>query len=268
MGVSALVLVYTMKIKLLPSNVTNNGQLQMLTAFVINDRVTVDAGSLAVALAPEELHIIRHVIVTHTHNDHIASLPVFIAEAYTELDSPIVIYGIAEVLRDLQECIFNDRIFPDFEKIALQNQSGNTIRYQLLEPRRTIEIDGLQVTPVPVNHTVPACGLVVRDRRNAVVFSADTYITDELWEAASAEENLRAVFVDVSYPNELARLAEVSRHFTPQTLAEDLQKLKRPADIYAMHIKPSNRQRVIEQLRLLDNPPVKVAEVNRLYEWE
>lgn len=256
-----------MKIRLLPSNVTSDGQLQMLTAFVINDRVTVDAGSLAVALAPEELHVIRHVIVTHAHNDHIASLPVFVAEAYTELDSPITIYGIEEVVRDLRECIFNDRIFPDFEKIELSDKSGPTIRFQTLQPRRTVEIGGLNVTPIPVNHTVPACGLVVRDGGATVVFSADTYVTDELWEAASNEENLRAVFVDVSYPNELDDLAEVSRHFTPRLLAADLKKLKRDAEIYAMHIKPSNRRQVVEQLAALDDPPVGVATINRVYEW-
>ena len=256
-----------MKIKLLPSNVTQSGQFQSLTAFLINDVVAIDAGSLAVALAPEELHIIRHIIVTHSHTDHIASLPVFVAEAYTELDSAITIYGIPEVVHDLQEYVFNDRIFPNFEKIDLPDNSGPTIRFQTLAPHETVDIAGLRVTPVPVNHTIPACGMIVRDANATVVFSADTYVTDELWQAASKEQNLRAVFVDVSYPNELAELAEVSKHFTPQLLAEDLKKLTREAEIYAMHIKPSHRRQVIEQLSALTNPYVHVAEINRVYEW-
>ena len=256
-----------MRIKLLPSNVTGDGQYQMLTSFLINDSVTIDAGSLAVALAPDELHVIRHVIVTHSHNDHIGSLPVFVSEAYTELDSPITIYGIEEVVRDLKECIFNDRIFPDFEKIPLPDGRNPTIRFETLEPRRTVTIDGLLVTPVPVNHTIPACGMIVRDETTTVVFSADTYVTDELWERASQEENLKAVFVDVSYPNEFDKLAEASRHLTPRLLAADLRKLTRPAEIFAMHIKPSNRRKVVEQIAALDDPPVSVARINHTYEW-
>ena len=170
-----------LKIRLLPSNLTGDGQLQMLTSFLINGCVAVDAGSLVVALSPEELPAIRHVLITHAHTDHIASLPVFVAEAYKGLDTPITIYGIEEVIQDLQECVFNDRIFPDFASIQLQNEGGGSIRYQALEPRRTVEVAGLRVTAIPVNHTVPSCGLIVRDESATLAITSTATAPVERW---------------------------------------------------------------------------------------
>jgi len=256
-----------LKIKLLPSNVNADGQLQLLTTFLINDRVTIDAGSIAVALTPEEMAKIRHVFITHTHNDHIASLSIFIAEAYTMLDTPVTVYGIRQVIRALEDLVFNDIIFPDFEKIQLPNRQGSTIQYRTLTARETITVDGLRVTPIPVHHTVPTCGMMVADDAATVVFSGDTYKTDELWERASNEENLKAIFVDVSYPNELEWLAQTSGHFTPQALAADLQKLTRAAQIFPYHIKATNREQVIEQLHALNDPRIIITEIGRLYEF-
>ncbi len=253
-----------MKIKLLPSNL--NPELQTLTTFLINDQVTIDAGSLAVALTLEEMSVVRHIILTHSHNDHIAGLPILIAEAFTHLASPVTIYGIREVVDALQAHIFNDEISPDFTKIKLPSNEG-AMRYEILEPRKPVEIGGLRVTPIPVNHAVPACGMLVEDKAVAVIFSADTYVTDALWEVASAAENLKAIFVDVSYPNEMEDLARRAKHFTPQSLAADLMKFKGEAGIYAMHIKPSNRHQVIEQLLALNLPRLFIAEVGRLYQW-
>jgi cAMP phosphodiesterase len=256
-----------MKIKLLPSHVKGDGQFQLLTTFLINDCLTIDAGSIAVALTTDEMSAIRHVIITHSHNDHIACLPIFVAEAFTHLDSPVTIYGIEEVVTSLKNFIFNDHIWPDFERIDLANGQGPTIRYQTLEPRQTVAISGLRVTPIPVNHVIPTCGMMLQDEHSTVIFSADTYTTDELWQIASEQANLKAIFVDVSYPNELEELAAASKHFTPQSLAADLKKLHREADIYAVHIKPSNRHQVMEQLQALDNPRISAAEIGRIYEW-
>jgi len=80
-------------------------------------------------------------------------------------------------------------------------------------------------------------------------------------------EGLRAIFVDVSYPNEMEALAAASKHLTPQSLAADLKKLGRDVEILAVHIKPSHRDLVVSQLSKLSNPPVRVAEIGRVYEW-
>lgn len=256
-----------MRVRLLPSFAGRDSQCQSLTCFLINDRVAIDGGSIGFALAPEEMGTIRHIVVTHSHSDHIASLPVYVAEAFTLLEEPIIIYGTAEVVAALRNFIFNDHIWPDFEKIPLSNNSGPTIEFKVIEPGKAVNIAGLRITPIPVNHVVPTVGLIVEDESVAVAFTSDTHTTDGIWEAANGVERLKAIFVDVSYPNELRELADVSKHLTPELLALELKKLNRKVDVYAVHIKPTNRDDVIRQLERLNNRSVLVGEINRVYEW-
>jgi cAMP phosphodiesterase len=256
-----------LKVVLLPSNSTSNLELQYLTTFLVNGKVAVDGGSIGLALRPDEMRRIRHVIVTHTHSDHMATLPVFVAEVFTLLDGPITIYGLPETVKSLKEFVFNDKMWPDFQKIPLPDGSGPTIVFKTIEPGVEIAIEGLKVLPVPVNHIIPCVGLVIIDGDSSVAFTSDTYRTEKIWEAASGAPGLKAVFVDVSFPNELEQLAEVSKHYTPNSLALDLTMLKTKAAVYAVHIKPTNRKQVIEELAALKNHPVHVAEIGRVYEW-
>lgn len=256
-----------MKVKLLPSSAGGDSQRQALTTFMVNDLFGIDGGSIGFALRPEEMPAIRDIVVTHSHSDHTASLPIFIAEAFVGLDGPVSIYGTAEVVSALRDFVFNDQIWPDFEKIQLMNGSGPTIRFETIEPRKTFEIAGTSITPIPVNHVVPTVGLLLQDDGASVMFTSDTYVTDEIWQVASEASGLKAVFVDVSYPNELEGLAIASKHLTPQALASDLKKLDRDVEVYAVHIKPTNREQVIRQLTELGNPRIRVAEIGRVYEW-
>ena len=69
-----------MKITLVPSSVSERGeyQHQYLTSYVINDTLAVDAGSLGLMATPAEQKRVQHVLITHTHIDHVGSLPIFV----------------------------------------------------------------------------------------------------------------------------------------------------------------------------------------------
>jgi cAMP phosphodiesterase len=255
------------RIRLLPSSAGRESQLQCLTSFLIDDRVAIDGGSIGFALGPGEIGSVRHIIVTHSHADHTASLPIYVAEAFNVLNDPIIIYGSVEVISALRKHVFNDDVWPDFEKIQLSNGSGPTVEFRELRARQKLNIAGIDVTPIPVNHLVPTFGLLVQNESAAVVFTSDTYTTDEIWKAARKIEHLKAVFVDVSFPNEMGELAEVSRHLTPELLADELKKLDREVEVYAVHIKPTNRDEVIKQIAALTGQPVSIGEIDRVYEW-
>jgi cAMP phosphodiesterase len=210
---------------------------------------------------------IRDIVITHAHIDHIASLPIFLAEVFTELKAPVTVYALPEVVSALRDFIFNDQIWPNFENIPLTSGTGPTLEFRTITPRAPFEINGIRVTAARVNHVVPTVGLRVQDLETAVIFTSDTYITDEIWEVARETEHLKAIFVDVSYPNEMESLAAASKHLTPQTLASELIKLKQVVEVYATHIKPGNREQVVRQLGELKSPPVSIAEIGRAYEW-
>ena len=69
-----------MKITLVPSSVSERGgnQHQYLTSYLINDVLAVDAGSLGLWQTAAEQARIKHVLISHTHIDHIGSLPIFV----------------------------------------------------------------------------------------------------------------------------------------------------------------------------------------------
>lgn len=256
-----------MRVKLLRSSTTDNPQLQALTTFLVNDCIAIDGGSIGLALGLQEMQNIRNILLTHAHIDHIATLPIFIAEMYAELEFPMVVHASPEVISALRLFIFNGQIWPNFEKIPLKRSQGPTLEFRVITPGAPFEINGIRVTAVPVNHVVPTVGLKLQDQHVSVIFTSDTYVTDEIWDLARETETLKAIFVDVSYPNEMENLAAASKHLTPQSLASELAKVKRAVEVFATHIKPGKREQVLRQLGELKSPPVFAAEIGRVYEW-
>lgn len=256
-----------MKIRLLPSNLTDPVQLQPLTSFLVNDCLAIDGGSIGISLGLDAQQALRHVVVTHSHADHTATLPMFVAEVFPFLQQPVGIYGTADVIAGLRDHVFNGTVWPDFQQIRLSNGSAAAIRYSEVYPPNPFDIDGLRITPVWTNHTVPTIGMALEEGDSSVVITSDTYHTDAIWEVANRLRGLKAVFVDVSYPNEMESLAEASKHLTPRALDLELAKLQAAVPVYAVHLKPQFRTRTIEQLAALGRPNVLIGEIARDYRF-
>jgi len=258
-----------MRIQLLPSTFDSQGHAtseQRLTCFLIDECVAVDAGSIALALTSEQREKVRDIIVTHPHMDHIASLPIFIDDLFETLKSPVRIHATAEVIDLLERDIFNWNVYPRFSE--LKNEYGPVMQYVPIPAGKEFRVAHLTVTAVTVNHIVPTVGLVVSDGKSIVAFSSDTAETDEFWNVLNRAPRIDALLIEASFPNSMAKLAEVSRHFTPASLQRDLRKLNHNGlDILAVHIKPAYRQMVIDELKALDVPGLGVMEPGKIYNW-
>jgi ribonuclease BN (tRNA processing enzyme) len=257
------------KIQLLPSTFDEQGRAtpeQRLTCFLIDERVTVDAGSIAIALSDEQRNTVRDVIVTHPHMDHIASLPIFIDDLFGFLDGPIRVHATPEVIETLERDIFNWVVYPRFSELS--NDRGPVMQYVPFRTGEEFQVAHLRVTAVPVNHIVPTVGLVVSDERTTVAFSSDTYETQEFWELVNRTARIDALLIEASFPDSMAKLAEVSRHFTPALLGKELRKLEHNGlDILAVHLKPAYRDTLVAELAALNVPRLSVMEPGRVYEW-
>ena len=258
-----------MKIKLLPSTIDADGRAtpeQRLSCFVIDDRVALDAGSIAISLSDSQRETVRDVIVTHPHMDHIATLPIYVDDLFATLTEPVRVHATEEVIRMLERDVFNGTVYPPFHKFS--NERTRVMEFVTLEPFRPARVAHLTVTPVPVHHIVPTVGLVLTDGRATVGFSSDTSATEEFWHVVNREPRVDALLIEASFPNSLAKLADVSGHLTPDALGRELSKLAhRDLDILAMHLKPSFRLRLIEELEALGVPRLSVMEPGREYEW-
>ena len=252
-------------IQLLPTSAGDQTQHQPLTTFLINDMVAVDAGSLGFALSGDALARVRNILITHSHLDHIASLPMAVAEVYPRLTSPIRVHGSDVVLKALRDHLFNGVVWPDFTKIPLLNGAGPSLELCEIRPHRKLTLEGIDFTPVPVNHEVPTLGIIAQVPGAAVAFTSDTTRTDEIWALASRCADLKAVFVDCSFPDELEELAVQSGHLTPRMVAEESRKLTRPAQVLCVHIKPESRGKVLEQLQSHKSCRISAVELGRTY---
>ena len=106
-----------MQVTIVPSS--QPGQLsQLFTSYVVNGRVAIDAGCLDGVGGIEDMSRIKHVFLTHSHLDHIATLAPFLDAVYDGSGDCVQVYGNAHVLECLRKDIFNNRVYPDFLHIS------------------------------------------------------------------------------------------------------------------------------------------------------
>jgi len=257
------------RILLLPSTFDAQGHAtleQRLTCFLIDNCVAVDAGSLGIALTNDQRSTVRNIIVTHPHMDHIASLPIFIDDLYPTLTEPVRVHATPEVIELLERDVFNWNVYPRFSD--LRNDFGPVMEYVPIPIGSAFPVAHLSVIAVPVNHIVPTVGLIVSDSTSSVAFSSDTAETDQFWEVVNNTPHLDALLIEASFPDNMAELAEVSRHFTPASLGKELKKLDHNGmDVLAVHLKPSYRDLIIQELYALNIPKLGVMEPGKTYSW-
>jgi ribonuclease BN (tRNA processing enzyme) len=255
------------KIQLLPSSFDARGGAtpeQRLSCFLVDGRVAIDGGSIA--LNGERCRGVRDIIVTHPHMDHIATLPIFVDDLFASLDEPVRVHATEQVVALLLRDVFNGTVYPPFQEF--DNGRTRVLEFVPFAAGEEFRVAHLRVTAVAVTHIVPTVGLVFTDGRATVAFSSDTAATEEFWRVVNCLPRLDALLVEASFPNSLARLAEVSGHLTPDALSRELAKLTHAGtQILAMHIKPAYRERVARELDALGVPGLAVMETGRDYSW-
>ncbi len=239
---------------------------QRLSCFLIDDCVTIDAGSIALALTDGQRERVRDIIITHSHIDHIASLPIFIDDLFAFLVEPVRVYATEEVIELLQRDVFNWTVYPRFSDLS--NGKCRVMEFVPVRPREEFRVEHLKVIAVPVNHVVPTIGTIFTDGARTVAFTSDTAATEEFWHAVNQVPRLDALMIEASFPNSMHELAEVSGHLTPASLGGELQKLRhRGMEVLVVHLKPAYRETLISELNDLGVPNLSVMQPGREYEW-
>jgi len=256
-----------MKVTLVPSSIAAGDEhpSQYLISYLINETLAIDAGSLGLYGTPQQQAMIKHVLITHTHIDHTATLPIFLENAYEAKSDCVTIYGNDAVLENLRRDVFNNRTWPDF--IALSETTAPFLKLERLEAGRPVELEGMKITPVPVDHVVPTFGFLIEGPTAAILIPSDTGPTDRIWELANAVPNLAAVFLEASFPNAMTELARISKHLTPAMFGAEVRKLARRVAGIAIHIKSRYREQIVRELMDLDLPNVEIGEFGMAYHW-
>ena len=255
-----------MKVTLLPSSVSPGAEAsQFLTTFLVDDVLAVDAGSLGLVGSTEAQARVKDVFLSHTHIDHIASLPIFVENVFQDGERCPTIHATEAVLDSLRRDVFNGRLWPDF--LAMSTPEQPFLRLDAIRPGAPVQVGSLRVTAVEVDHLVPTVGFVVEGESASVVIAGDTGPTESLWEAAHAAPNLKAVFLEAAFPDEMTWLADASRHLTPSLLAAEVAKMPKGVPVYAVHLKPKYRDRIGAELAALGLPGVDICAPGHVYHF-
>ncbi len=218
-----------------------------LSSYLIDDSVILDAGGLTSTLNFEEQKKIKHILISHSHLDHIKDIA-FLADNLQEAPAtPIEIISSEEVIRAIKEHLFNNRIWPDFTK--LPSEKKPILKYRPIEVNTPFKIAGLEINTIYASHVVPTVSYFISKNNSTVLFTADTGPTNKIWEEANKINNLKAVFIDTTFPNKMQGLADKSKHLTPQKLREELKKLKQKATIYSYHNKGRFKQELEQEIK-------------------
>ncbi|HYI94184.1 MAG TPA: 3',5'-cyclic-nucleotide phosphodiesterase [Bryobacteraceae bacterium] len=230
---------------------------QYFSSYVVNKSIAIDAGALGLSGTIEEQSNIRHVFLTHCHLDHIASLPVFLENAYDPERETVAAYGHPAALADIQKHLFNDLIWPDF--VRLPTPRHPLVKLCPIKPESPIQVNGLTVTPVLVDHIVATYGYVVTDGSSTVVFGGDSRPTSRIWEVAKLAPEPISVFLEASFPDALAKLAHDSAHLTPGLFGAEIGKMPEIRKLLAIHIKPRFYEETVRELRQLNLPKLEIG---------
>jgi len=235
--------------------------------FLVNDVMMLDAGTITAVLTIDAQSKITDILISHTHIDHIKSILFLADNIIGRIKKPVNIRATADVIDAIREHLMNNIIWPDFTVIP--TAKNPVMKYVPLNVGKAVNIAGMKVKAVPMNHPVPAVGFVVSDKGSSIIYSADTGPNELLWKEAAKAKNLKAIIVDTSFPNFLDGLATVSGHFTPAQLHQDLTRARVGKDmpIYIYHIKPVHHDRVIKELHDMGRKNVKILQEGKTYQF-
>lgn len=235
-------------------------------SFLINDSVLLDAGAVTSSLSIEGQEKISDILITHSHLDHVKDI-LFLADNLAgRKKNPINIIGTDEILSLIQGTFLNNSIWPDFTLIPDINSP--VIKFKQIKTEESINVSHLTVKAVEVNHTVKGVGYFINDGVGAIMHTGDTGPTDRIWQIANETKDLKALFVETSFPNELEKLAEISKHLTPHLLKEELKKLKRTdIPVYIVHMKPQYINALKKEITDIGHPSIHFLEQGQELEF-
>ncbi len=225
-----------MRLRVLGCSGGIGGRHLRTTSVLLDGDVLLDAGSGVGDLTLAELSQIDHIFITHSHLDHVTSIPFLVDTVGGMRAKPLTIYATRATIEILKNHLFNWAIWPDFTEIP--TPEAPFMRYREMEVGATVTLGNRRITAIPARHTVPAVGYHLDSGAASLVFTGDTGQNDALWRIVNRIANLTFLIIETAFSNKERQLAEVSRHLCPATLAEELAKLERSPEIYITHLKP------------------------------
>jgi cAMP phosphodiesterase len=270
--------------RIVPLGVLGGIDESNLSAYMVapkgsNDYICLDAGTLHYgierAVGNKAFNIpvsqvlrqyIKGYFISHAHLDHISGLIINSPE-----DSTKNIYGLQSTLETVKTHYFTWESWANFA-----DGGGAPLvkkyHYSVLEPGKELTIANttMQVQAFPLSHSnLTSTAFLVRSNESYVLYVGDTGADEveksqnmyKLWEAIAPlvkEKKLKAIMIEVSFPNEQPDKT-LFGHLTPRLLMSELEVLNKLAgnsslkglNVVITHLKPppASILKIKEQLK-------------------
>ena len=224
------------------------------TSFLVDHDMLIDAGTGVGDLTREEMLRIDDLFLTHAHLDHIAYLPLMLDTiAASRVGRPLRVHALPHTLHALHQHVFNDVIWPDFTR--LPTPDNPLLTFHALHTGDVRQCQGRTVEALPAVHSIPAVGYAVRGPEPGApwwVFTGDTERNPALWQRIN-QLDVHSLFIETAFSNRERELAQLSRHLSPHTLAQELAHIApgRRYPIFITHTKPSETDVILSEITLL-----------------
>lgn len=223
------------------------------TSFLLNDRVLIDAGTGVGDLALDELAQIDHILISHSHLDHVLGIPLLADSVMQrrlarEDYKPIQVHALPATIDALRRHIFNNVIWPDFTRLPTPERP--IIELVTLEIGQRLSLCNLPIEVLPASHTVPACGFGVATTSGWWIYTGDTGPNPALWQTLRGRRIAQLV-IETAFSDDERALAEISRHLSPSMLAAELAQLDADTSVAITHVKPGEMAAVTGQIAAL-----------------
>ena len=235
-----------MKLKVLGCSGGIGGRDARTTAFLADDDILIDGGTGVGDLELGELARIDHIFVTHSHLDHIASIPLLVDSVGDMRNLPVTVHATPETIRILRAHVFNWLIWPDFTTIP--DGRRPYMRFHPVSVGEPVRLGSRTITPLPALHTVPAVAYCLDSGHGKLVYTGDTAYSAELVAAINRLTDLRHLIIETAFNDGQHGLALAARHLCPSMLAAMLEELTVAPEVFVTHLKPGQVEQIMDEI--------------------
>ncbi len=221
------------------------------TSFLIDSDVLLDAGTGVGDLTMDEMARIDYVLLTHSHLDHIAALPLMIDSVAARRTTPLQIHALSGTIEALKTHIFNNVIWPDFSRIPTPQSPFLT--FHEIQVGGRLQLGGKGIEVLPAVHTVPAVGYAISTGHGCWVFTGDTERNPAFWRRIN-QMNIAMLVIETAFSNREKDLARRSLHLSPNVLADELDLIDKDKrfPIFITHTKPAETDLIMAEIQRFD----------------